>query len=270
LEAQDGKITKLVIEGKVIPESEYEQHKDLTNSLLNSTPPPPPPPPAAPEAPDFRYYPGYPPPPPPPAAPAAPRAPKRGWPGHDNRQGYEEYPAPPARSGSDKMWIEEDANGHKTIRVYGDEGSTDITITNDEVFINGEKVENGQVYDLHGNVMRFHNGQFEGGFWENRDAEAPAVFFKHGTEELRAYAPEAYPEQLMALSELRRPLMSVDQLEQLEKELKAAERSLEKARKESEKSAKALKKIKKPQKKMQKGLPKKNWNWPEKCAMTIV
>ncbi len=243
LEAKDGKVTKLVLDDKVIPESEYGQHLPLINSLLNTPPPPPPP---APEAPVFRDYHGYPAPPAPPAAPAAPSAPRQPWPDRDKRQGYQYYPMPPSWNGSKQVWIDGDAEGNKTIKLYGDNGATDITITDGEVFINGEKVENGQVYNLNGHVMRFQNGQFEGGPGENRDAEAPAMFFHHDYENgLHAYAPEAYQEQLKALSELRRSMISPQELEQLEKELKAAERSLEKARKESEKSAKAMKKNRK-------------------------
>jgi hypothetical protein len=47
MEMTDGQLTRLNIDGKDIPASEFSQHQALTNDLLHDVPPPPPPPPGA-------------------------------------------------------------------------------------------------------------------------------------------------------------------------------------------------------------------------------
>jgi hypothetical protein len=68
---EDGKIIELKVNGKMIPEEEFENYEDLVDEMITNIPPPPvPPAPPTPPTP-----PSAPVPPTPPAPPAAPKAP---------------------------------------------------------------------------------------------------------------------------------------------------------------------------------------------------
>jgi beta-lactamase regulating signal transducer with metallopeptidase domain len=77
-ELQDGKITKLSIDGKEIPEAEFPKYEGLVEDMLADMPPPPAPPapPAPPGVPNAPAPPAPPTPPTPPSPPAAPEAPR--------------------------------------------------------------------------------------------------------------------------------------------------------------------------------------------------
>ncbi len=74
-ELQDGKITKLSIDGKEIPEAEFPKYEGLVEEMLADMPPPPAPP-APPGMPNAPAPPAPPTPPTPPSPPAAPEAPR--------------------------------------------------------------------------------------------------------------------------------------------------------------------------------------------------
>ncbi|WP_282778955.1 M56 family metallopeptidase [Phaeodactylibacter xiamenensis] len=77
-ELQDGKITKLSIDGEEIPEAEFPKYEGLVEDMLADMPPPPAPPapPAPPGVPNAPAPPAPPTPPTPPSPPAAPEAPR--------------------------------------------------------------------------------------------------------------------------------------------------------------------------------------------------
>ncbi|MEM1319995.1 MAG: M56 family metallopeptidase [Bacteroidota bacterium] len=97
----DGEIKQLKIDGKVIPEEEYDEYTDLREELLDNVPPPPPAPPAI----------TAPPVPPAITAPPAPKAP----------------PAPAAIGSNSSVWFKK--KNQKTVTTEkGEDGKTTIII----------------------------------------------------------------------------------------------------------------------------------------------
>lgn len=75
VELDKGNIQHLVVDGRAIPASEYDQYQERVEELLNSAPPPPP----APSVPSVPAVPSTLPAPPTPPAPPAPPTPPTGW-----------------------------------------------------------------------------------------------------------------------------------------------------------------------------------------------
>jgi bla regulator protein blaR1 len=134
LEANDGKIIGLEVDGKSIPKEDFEKYRDLTDDILSNVPTPPMPPSPPSVGWDF---------PMPPAPPAPPAPPTRGW----NIPMPPVPPVPPVPPLYFKK--SKDAEGNTIIKMKKRDGkSSEIKITPDKkVFLNGKEVQEGD--DVH-------------------------------------------------------------------------------------------------------------------------
>ena len=141
LEIKDGEVQKLRINGKLIPESEYVQHQELIDDILNGLgsvqPPLPPNPPSITRSPKV---------PRPPVNPVAPAA--------------------PAHPFGGQTIITKDENGETQITIQnGNSNSTAIEIIDGQVYIDGKLLENQDTvinnnYN-NGNSFHFDTDKFE-------------------------------------------------------------------------------------------------------------
>lgn len=129
MEINDGRITRLNVDGKEIPAEQYDQYSDLTDDLLNVTPPPPPMPPDAPGLEDF-------PPPPAPPAPPAPLSPRS------------------------RVTTEKDAEGNTVIHIERQGKPTEIKVKDGLVYIDGKELKAGEAFDLKGDPQMFFAPDF--------------------------------------------------------------------------------------------------------------
>ncbi|MFK8101230.1 MAG: M56 family metallopeptidase [Saprospiraceae bacterium] len=143
---EEGEIQTLEINGETIPEEDFSAYESVINDLMNSVPPPPPPPPAPPVLKNFKT---------PPAPPAPPTS--------------DMFPAPKAPPAPPKLpsflshnkrikVLKEDESGNQIIMVEGSdlEEPIKIKIQADEIYINGEKIEEGGEFKLEeGNSFNF-------------------------------------------------------------------------------------------------------------------
>ena len=122
VELLENKITRLKIDGQLIPEQDYPAYEDQVADLIENLPPPPPMPPA-PSMPPSPNAIGVPPAPPaPPMPPAAPRY----------------------RKNIKVITSEKDENGQTIIMIEGDEQPMEISINGDEtILIDGQALESG-------------------------------------------------------------------------------------------------------------------------------
>ena len=133
LEAKDGKITELQVDGKVIPQADFGKYQDLTDDILSNLPVPPVPPmPPAPPSNGWNV-------PSPPMPPTPPSPPSNGW----NIPVPPMPPTPPVPP----MYMRKskDAQGNTLIKMKKRDGQTsEIKITPDkEVFVDGKKMKEG-------------------------------------------------------------------------------------------------------------------------------
>jgi beta-lactamase regulating signal transducer with metallopeptidase domain len=147
-EYRDGKLVRLNIDGKEIPEAEFEDHEALVEELETDLeapiPPTPPTPPGA-----FGVFPG--------AdvweVPAPAMAPMPPFP---------PYPAmaqSPFRVISDK-----DAQGNTIIRLDNAGDATEVVVKDGDVYVNGKKLEKGESLDIPGVAIMEAPGGFSYGF----------------------------------------------------------------------------------------------------------
>lgn len=131
VEFNDGEISRLNIDGKEIPASEYEDHEELIESLQAETPPAPPAPPGFWGAPD---------------APAPAGSP-------DFPSGFG-FPAPmppmPAMGRGMSIVTDKDGEGNTIIRLDTDGNSSEVIVKNGEVWVDGKKVEQGAAVNIPG------------------------------------------------------------------------------------------------------------------------
>lgn len=130
MEMKDGEITRLNVDGKEIPASEFNQYNDLAKELQRSTPPVPPVPP----------FPGMPAMPPMPAI--APMPPFPGMP-----------PMPaiaPMAPQTSRLSTVTDGEGNVVIKLEKDGKPIEIKVKNGEVWMDGKKVEKGESVQLPG------------------------------------------------------------------------------------------------------------------------
>lgn len=165
LELKDGKVSRLEIDGKVIPPAEYTQHQRLVDELRNlPAPPPPPPPPAARFGRDGSEFPAPPAPPAPPARggnysaspapPAPPAAPS--WGGE--RYSFPVPPPPAAFAPGEGSFVYvtpesqtvvvNRTDGNKTVLTLKGDNAAEVVIENGKVFINGQELKEGQEHLL--------------------------------------------------------------------------------------------------------------------------
>ena len=152
LEVRNGIITHLSIDGKDIPKEDYEQHEDLLDRLYPPAPPAPPSwsgsdfpaPPAPPARVDLYDYnfPAVPPAPPVPPVPAI---------------GYYNF-----NKASNKVYVDKADKDNTVIRLDGDE-TTEISIKNGKVTINGKEVGEGESVNIRtdGNGYTYFNSDRE-------------------------------------------------------------------------------------------------------------
>ena len=218
MELKDGQITRLNLDGKEIPASEFGEYGTLARELQSSIPPPPVPP--VPPVPPTQPVPGF-----PPFPPMAPMAAMPPMP-----------PTPPFVFAAPKITTLTDPEGNVIIKLEKNGQPMEIKVKDGEVWMNGKKLEKGESIDLPGmgfngedfnwniNGDQFH---FEG-FGEN---DAPAIAFSFSDEDRARWEEQVekiradsdkYREQYQELRE-RYSQMSDDDKAKMQKELKAYE-----------------------------------------------
>lgn len=138
-EYQDGKLTRLNIDGKEIPAAEFDQHRDLTNELRRELRAPVAPmPPAPPMPPGIFFF-----------SPDHPSA----------------APMPPVPPMPPRISTTKDDEGN-TIIVFERNGEpTEIKVKDGQVWINGDELEEGEELDMPG----LGNGFF---YWNGDDGNS--------------------------------------------------------------------------------------------------
>ncbi|MBK8920428.1 MAG: M48 family metalloprotease [Saprospirales bacterium] len=169
LEMENGRIRRLLIDGKEIAASDYDRYRDLTDDIRRDATPPP----APPAPPGFGWE----------TAPAPPGAPET-W----------DTPPPPApfpsRAASARLHTENDADGNTIIRLERNGKPVEIRVKAGEVWVDGQKVEDGQTLDLPGenSFLYWHDGNQMLRFDPNR-----LQFFHPDGQMLEVPAPPAPP-----------------------------------------------------------------------------
>ena len=134
LEMENGEISKLEIDGEVIPEEEYDDHLYLIENLQGDIPEPPAPP-SPPAPPGALSPPAAPAPPAPPAPPAAPDAPK-----------FKTKAKHKQKHKVKVITTEKDENGQTMIMIDGgDAEDLEILVDGDDdiIYIDGKMLEEG-------------------------------------------------------------------------------------------------------------------------------
>lgn len=229
MEMLDDKITRLNLDGKEIPESDFPQYQSLTDELRRDVAPAPP---APPFPPGVWVLP-----------PAAPRAPMPPMPGH------------PSRISTDK-----DDAGNTIIRLERNGKPTEIKVRDGEVWIDGKKMEEGESLDIPGAPHPFLFWQGEEGhgfrlddhkfYFPGTDSawlalpDAPALYrfdgdqFIFETPEGKIWEvpmPDISEEELKRIHEEALRGIELHQKE-IHKQLKESEKEWKKSRKELEKA----------------------------------
>ena len=138
-EYQDNKLTRLNIDGKEIPASEFEQHRDLTNELRRELRAPAAPMPPMP--PGIFFF--------PPESPATAPTP----------------PAPPMPPMPPRVSTTKDDDGNTIIMLEHNGEPMEIKVKNGQVYVNGDQLEEGESLDLPG----LGNGYY---FWNGEDGNS--------------------------------------------------------------------------------------------------
>lgn len=135
-EYQDNQLTRLNIDGKEIPASEFDRHRDLTNELQREIRAPLPPMPPMP--PGVYFF--------PPGTPAIAPAP----------------PMPPMPPVPPRISTIKDDDGNTIIMLERNGEPMEIKVKDGQVWINGDELEEGETLDMPG----FQNGFF---YWNGED-----------------------------------------------------------------------------------------------------
>lgn len=240
-EYKNGEITRLNIDGKEIPSSEFNAHSDLIEELSAEVPPPAPP--HAPRvfwmdgdrggvwAPDAPAAPGA------PAPPGAPRAYLFGTPQAPLQP---LAPLPPIYVHGSGISVEsdKDKDGNTIIRLDNHGEVSEVIVKNGEIWVNGEKIEKGETFDLPGIHIGGDNTHF---FYGDGDysydfGEGIAMghrFSEETREQMNREMERAKEEHARAMDEYRRA-MEKDH-KRHEKELKQQQKEWEKEQKRWEK-----------------------------------
>lgn len=156
-EYKDGKLSRLNIDGKEIPESEFEQHEALVEDLAEDATPPQPP-----HAPHIFWRGseggGVWETPTPPGTPDAPDAPSMFW--FRSSESPALAPMPPIPSmpplgGGISIVTEKDGEGNTIIKLDNNGEETEVIVKNGELWIGGRKLEQGEEFLISG----LHLGQ---------------------------------------------------------------------------------------------------------------
>lgn len=179
-EFRDGKLTRLNIDGKEVPESEFGQHRQLANELRREVHAPLPPLPPMPPGMHWEI----------PAAPPAPHAPSR-------------------------LSTTKDGEGNTVILFERDGAPVEIRVKDGEVWVDGEKMEDGESIDLPGTDNPLL-------IWEEKDGSnryfhftPPTGFHFDGLEGLEGLERIELPE-LAEMPELPELAEHLEELKKLE------------------------------------------------------
>lgn len=232
---ENGQITQLNVDGKDIPPADFGKYDDLTEELRGESPEPP----EAPEAPNFDRramspmppMPGMPPMagmPPMPPMPAM--APMPGMPPMPPMPGF----APHAFAWGEgagrtaRVYTEKDSSGATVVRIEHGGEPTVLRVQDGAVFINGEKVANGQRISLgNGQALAFGDDVV----LSDGDALAPEAFaYSFSSDDGRLQEIGALADAHLADSR--------EHLKELRKELKLQEKELKKQQKAMKKDQK--------------------------------
>ena len=214
MELKDGQITRLNLDGKEIPASEFGEYGQLAQELQRTVPPPPPPAPPVPPMPSLPAFPPF-----PPMAPMAPMP-----------------PMPPSIYVSPKLSTVTDAEGNVIIKLEKNGKPVEIKVKDGEVWMNGKKLEKGESIDLQG--MGFDGESFNWNFDGDQfhfegleDVDAPDIAFSFSDEDRAQWEEqvekirensEIYREKYQELRDRYRE-MSDDDKAKMEKDIKAYE-----------------------------------------------
>lgn len=237
-EYQDGKLTRLNIDGKEIPEEEYEQYRALTNELRRELrapmPPMPPMPPGV-----FWISPET-----PATAPVPPMPP---------------MPPMPPRISTTK-----DGDGNTIIMLERDGEPMEIRVKDGQVWIDGEQLEEGETLDLPG----FQNGYF---FWNGDEGQginfAPEGFHFEGLEGMEGLENLEHLKGFhFEMSEEERARWEADAARMREEHQRMAEEYTRVSKEEMKRMEKEIKEQQKEWEKEQKRWEKEQEKWAKEQA----
>ena len=250
----NGKLTRLNIDGKEIPATEFEQHSTLTEALLEeSVPPIPPMPPippgspvpAAPPAPGADWNWPTPPAPPGSPAPAAPPAPGADW----------SWPTPPPPPAPPHIKTTKGSDGSIILQIENKgENPVEIRVKDGETWVDGRKLAEGEALELPGFHSDYHfpgstgEGEAFGGFHFEGLAGLDGIEGLENIEGLEDLAnmdradllrvrQQALEQGRKALEEARREMGRTHK--EMEKDMKRQRKEMERQRKESQKEYEA-------------------------------
>lgn len=227
MDIKDGEVTRLNIDGREIPATEWSQHQALTNDIrrdMDSAPPPPPPAPPAP---------GMPPMPP---MPPGERL--------EFRTPMPAVAPPPMRS--QRISTAKDAEGNTVIHLDRGGKPTDIVVKNGEVWMDGKRVQEGEAVEIEAPVEIYQQHVIINDHEMHRvhpGSEERNVIIYRNERIMPAYGPGEEARREMELSrelaDKDRSMVDKDRTKQ-EKALRKAEKELQKAEKEIEKQHQKL------------------------------
>lgn len=240
-EYNDGELIRLNIDGKDIPQSEFDQHEEVIESLEEDMPSPP-------DAPFFNWRGGF------PASPAAPQPPgffRFNSPDFPALAPMPPLPPMPPLGGGISIETDKDGEGNTIIRLDNQGENTEVVVKNGELWINGKKLEQGEEFLLPGlhfgqdgqhfffdgqNSFNFDFG--EGDFsWGEGQASAPrANISPEQRERITEEMARAREEHARAMEEYRRNLEQ--DKKRMDKEWKDNQKEWEKEQKAWEKEQK--------------------------------
>ncbi|MBX2893507.1 MAG: M48 family metalloprotease [Saprospiraceae bacterium] len=240
-EFQDGRLTRLNIDGKEIPATEFDQHRALTHELQREAPMPP----APPMPPGVFFY------------PPAPDI--KGW--------VPAPPVPPAPLAPPRVSAGKDEAGNTIIMLERNGHPTEIKVVDGQVLVNGTPLKDGESLDLPNNS----NGFF---YWNGDDGDsfhfAPGAGFSlrgleglkglSGLEELR-YLENLDDFPHFKISDEDRALL-LEELAQSRAELERARASLRESMKEQKRQQmEEMRTMRKEWQQQQEGWKKEQKEW---------
>ena len=255
-EYRDGRLARLNIDGKEIPESEFDQHRDLTRELQREMRAPLAPLPLLPPL-------------PPGADPAGIWIAPPAEPGY--AQGWN-IPNPPSPPTPPRISTTKDADGNTIIVLERDGDPTEIRVKDGEVWMNGEKLKEGEKLDLPG----FENGFF---YWNGDDGQSfqfsPGEFHFEGLEGLRDWDELSDEEKASLeadLAQMREDAeqMQLDQKEMMREQKRMNKEEQKRLKEEMKEYEKQWAEDRKNWEKEQKEWAKEQENWAKEQAQWAV
>lgn len=216
-EYQDDKLIRLNINGKEIPESEYNQHDDMLKTLRDAAEAP-----DAPESPDFPL-------PATPPMPPAPPMPADAW-----GRGF--IPGQPIRIRSDK-----DGQGNTMILLEKEGKPTEIVIKDGKVFVDGQKLDKDTVISIPGAPLPPSPGDATGFNYNFRDNDFRILNDAPGAPEEEGYDAEARTREHERAFREQQRAYEIDR-RRAEAEMKRGQKEMKKNQKEWEREQKEWKK----------------------------